>query len=209
MKQVRVWSILLIISIFSCKKNDHPNVIFQDPLSVDKGTWSRISDVNSTRSFSNGAYDIRVVTYSWDEWSLAPTDPINFQYTAQVDAISLADDPTMVGATGIIFNYVDNNNHAGAEVYTNGYYRVWIKTLGTISNLKESDNVNISQGNGVKNTLKIVQLSETVEFFVNNSLIGNFAISLPNSSFKVGIFTGDPSSTPVTGEFNNFLLTRN
>jgi hypothetical protein len=73
-------ALLRIISVIgSCKKDEVSNVIFQDDLSVDKGKWLVNSTVKDQRTFSNGHYNIKVVSSNYDSYSVARQTQLIFR----------------------------------------------------------------------------------------------------------------------------------
>jgi hypothetical protein len=122
----------------------------------------------------------------------------------------ILDDPSMVGAIGIIFNFYDSKNSWVIEVYSNGVYRIFSVINGSFVTTKQEASSSINKGSGAKNTIKVVQNTSSMDLYINNSLVENFTIPLRGGSFKTGIITSaPPASSPVAGQFNNFKLTRN
>lgn len=216
MKREIYFILFLLFTLASCKKDENgtnsatePTIVYQDSLTVDKHTWPSDSASTYVRKFYQGHYLIRCDTIGELVWAFSQYGTINFAYSAQVDGTIQLDDPNQLGTIGIVFNYLDHNNYSLVEVLNNGQYSIWTKNNGVYSNVVSSISSAILTGNGVKNTIKIIQNMTSMELQINNNSITKASISMPNN-IKVGIYiaTGFQNYTPTTGLFNNFILSK-
>ena len=213
--KIRIYfSLLLLIIIASCKKNETDSVIlYQDNFSIDEKTWPVDSTDYRVKYYYQGHYIMRVDSINYLAYSLAPYS-LNFSYAEQVDATIQLENSDKLGNIGFVFNHIDNSNYSVIEICNNGTYRIWTKNNGIDSTIVSSTfNSAINTGNGIKNTIKIIQGSSSLELQINNNSIGSFSIPLPKSTyFTVGISTG--TGVPITyfttvkGLFNNFILSK-
>jgi hypothetical protein len=213
MKYLLYFSLLTFIAISSCKKDAAPDIIYQNTLVTADQAWTVDSNSLDVRKFYQGHYSIRVDSTEIISYTLAPYSTINFPYTVQVDGTAILDDPGMLGGMAIVFNYVDHGDYDVAEIWTDGTYRIWIRTNGNIStfvNFTSSSAINA--GSGSKNTIKVIQNQSDMQLVINGTSMGTFTLGLPSSLVQTGpaTFTASPPYyTPVTTLFNNFSIVKN
>ena len=216
MKKEIYFVTLLLITLASCKKNESEStIVYQDNLSVDKKTWLCDSSSNYVRKFYQGHYYIRTDTINRFGYSLAPYGTIDFPYSVQVDAVIQLDNPSDIGYVGIIFNHTDVTHFSIIQVDNTGEYFIWSYNNGNYAtNAPLTYSPAIQRESGVKNTIKIIQSTTSVELQINNNTMGTFTLPIPTNYIQVGLLAGTvPSNsnyyTPVTGLFNNFIITEN
>jgi hypothetical protein len=204
---------ILLVTISSCSKPAPPaGIVYQDALTTDNHTWPVDSTTYHVRKFDQGHYTITVKSPNISTYSLAPYGTINFAYTVQLDGTTVLDSASQPRNVAVIFNFVDNNNFAVAEIWTNGMYRIWTwansqRTIVADYTLSTA----IITGPGSKNTIKVIQNQTIMELKVNNVSMGVFVIALPSSAVQTGpaVANGASNFAPVTGLFNNFSIARN
>ena len=213
MKHLFYLSLLLLITVSSCKKPGSAAVIvYQNSLVADNQTWLVDSNNIHVRKYTNGHYSIRVDSPDIISYSLAPYANINFPYTVQVDGAAVLDSTGGLGNVAVIFNVADNIDFAVAEIWTNGTYRIWTRANGSTSILVNfTYSAAIHTGSGSTNTIKLIQNQYNVELQVNNTSMGTFDITMPTSLVGTGPAVATPASpfTPITGLFNNFSIAKN
>jgi len=205
-----IFILLALAFLISCKKDETkpgPTIVYQDDLTSNKNTWATDSTSVHLRKFYQGHYLLKVdsvpniITYSF-----APFGTLNYPYSIQVDAMMQIDNSDMIGEVGMIFNRIDKNNYCIVEISNNGTYRIWQRINGNITSIISSTlNPVIRSGLSVKNTIKIIQSSTSVQLLINNTSIGTYNLSIPNTFFQVGVTTAT-YLVPVTGLFNNFMI---
>ena len=205
--------ILLISLISACKKNDSVSpIVYQDNFSVADFDWPVDSTTGASREFTGGQYSIQLSQTGVLEYALAPYFTLNFPYSLQVDGTIKLDSTSQQGSMGVIFNFVDRKNFDILEVYNLGYYMIWQQSNGLDSVLVKPTYSNaINTGIGIKNSIKIIQNSSTLQLLLNNASAGTFALPLVKTYSQVGIFAGTsvpPYYTPVDGLFSNFIITK-
>jgi hypothetical protein len=204
---------LAVFMMISCKKTDsdqptqQPVVIYQDNLTVDKGTWPVDSTSIHVKKFQGGHYLIEVDSVpNVISFSLAPCDSINFSYSMQADVTVEYDTSRTTAIAGMIFNWTNHGNYFVVELTSKGNYRIWERIDGSISTFQSPTfSAAIHTGNLARNTIKLIQSAETMELIINGTSVGTFDIWLPDVFFKVGLSTST-GQAPVKGLFNNFIL---
>jgi len=194
----------------SCKKDEtkpDPTIVYQDDLTSNKNTWTTDSTHTHLRKFYQGHYLLKVDTVpNIITYSFAPFGTLNYPYSIQVDAMMQIDNSDMIGEIGMIFNRIDKSNYCIVEISNNGTYRIWQRINGNITSIISSTfNPVIRSGLSVINTIKIIQSSTSVQLLINNTSIGTYNLSIPNTFFQVGVSTAT-YIVPVTGLFNNFVI---
>jgi hypothetical protein len=213
MKLILYSCFVLLFAFASCKKDSTQIAVYQDDLTTDKQTWNVDSSSNGYRKFDQGHYLITVDTINELFYSLAPYYTINYPYSVQVDGTFELLNSNGIGAVGIIFNHIDANNYSRADVWTNGTYAIVTKTNGTFTtNISSTYSSVINPLSGSENTIKVIQNASTLELLINNTSVATYPISLPASNCSSGVVAltdPNPYYTPVTGWFNNFILSKN
>jgi len=215
MKKELYFILLVFIALTSCNliQTDTTNskIIYQDNLKVDQKTWTSDSTNLHVRKFYQGHYSLKVDSMNIISYSIAPYGTLNFPYSVQVDATAILDNSDMRGNVGIVFNFIDKSNFDVAEISTNGTYHLWSKVDGDNENIVSSTiSSAINSGSGSKNTLKLIQTSDSLVVQINSITVGSFPVSIDDSYLSVGVCTSTVTNdfTPVTGLFNNFILSK-
>jgi hypothetical protein len=213
MKNLLYLLVILLVIISSCGKPAPPaGIVYQDALTTNDNTWPVDSATHHVRKFEQGHYSITVLSPDVLTYSLAPYGTINFPYTVQVDGTTVLDSASQPGNVAVVFNFIDDNNFAVAEIWTNGTYRIWTRALGQTTTVADySLSTAIITGSGSKNTITVIQNQTIMELKVNNVSMGVFVIALPSSPVQTGpaVANGVSNFAPVTGLFNNFSIGRN
>lgn len=215
MKKEICFIVLMLFALASCKKIESllstETVIYQNDLKVDDGTWTSDSTKVHVRKFYQGHYFLRVDSLNIISYSLAPYGTLDFPYSVQVDATAQLDDTNMHGNVGLVFNFVDKSNYNVFEISTSGTYHIWSRVDGDIEQVVMSTiSSAIKKGSGSMNTIKLIQGTDSLEVKINNTSLGYFQVSIAYSDCKVGVSTSTAANeyTPVTGLFNNFILSK-